>query len=108
MSIVSVAPLNSGFLAGNDRYNYSEDIPQEFMEKREKLNRIAQNHGMDLLTAVLQICAAPAEVSAVIPGTRYGSQAKENVESMKVNIPVAFWEELKHEQQIAENAPVPQ
>jgi D-threo-aldose 1-dehydrogenase len=108
VSIVSGAPLNSGFLAGIDRYNYSEDIPQEFMEKRERLNQIAQNHGTDLRTAALQFCAAPAVVSAVIPGTRYGSQAKENVESMKVEIPMAFWEELKHEQLIAENAPVPQ
>ncbi len=107
VSVVSGAPLNSGFLAGIDRYNYSEDIPQEFMEKRERLNQIAQNHGTDLRTAALQFCAAPDVVSTVIPGTRYASQAKENVESMKVKIPMGFWEELKQEKLIAENAPVP-
>lgn len=108
VSIVSGAPLNSGFLAGIDRYNYSENIPEGFKEKRDKLTRIAQNHGTDLITASLQFCAAPSVVSAVIPGTRYGKQAKENVESMKKKIALGFWEELKKEKLIAENAPVPQ
>ena len=107
VTLISGAPLNSGFLAGIDRYNYSEEIPAGFKEKRERLSQIAEKHGTDLRTAALQFCAAPSIMAAVIPGTRYASQAKENVESMKVKIPSDFWQELKEENLIAENAPVP-
>src|SRR5690606_112100 len=107
VSIVSGAPLNSGFLAGIDRYNYSTDIPAAFLEKRDRISRIALAHGVDLRTAALQFSAAPSVVSAVILGTRYPDQAKANVASMKTKIPSAFWEELKKEGLIAAHAPTP-
>src|SRR5690606_27819639 len=107
VSIISGAPLNSGFLAGIDRYNYSTDIPPAFLEKRQKITQIASRHGVDVRTAALQFCAAPKVVSAVIPGTRYPDQAKENVASMKVKLAGAFWDELKSEKLIAPNAPTP-
>lgn len=107
VSIVSGAPLNSGFLAGIDRYNYSTNIPPAFLEKRQKINQIALRHGVDVRTAALQFCAAPEVVSAVIPGTRDPEQAKENVASMKVKLPGAFWEEMKREKLIAPDAPTP-
>lgn len=107
VSIVSGAPLNSGFLAGIDRYNYSNDIPAAFLDKRQKISDIASRHGVDVRTAALQFCAAPEVVSAVIPGTRYLNQARENVVSMSVKIPGGFWEELKAEGLIAAHAPVP-
>ncbi len=105
--IISGAPLNSGFLAGIDRYNYSRDIPAGFKEKRERIKGIAKKHGVDLRTAALQFAAAPPEISAVIPGTRSAQQAKDNVQSMKVKIPADFWAELKKQKLIAGNAPVP-
>lgn len=107
VSIISGAPLNSGFLAGIDRYNYSTDIPPVFLEKRQKISQVASRHGVDVKTAALQFCAAPEVVSAVIPGTRYPGQAKENVASMKTKIPNIFWEELKKENLIATHAATP-
>lgn len=107
VSIISGAPLNSGFLAGIDRYNYSDNIPPVFMDKRQKIHQIASRYGVDVRTAALQFCAAPEVVSAVIPGTRYPEQAKENVASMEVKIPNEFWEELKSGNMIAAHAPVP-
>lgn len=107
ISVVVGAPLNAGFLAGADRYNYWGEMPEGFKKKRELMSKIAQNHGIDLRTAALQFSAAPSTVSAVIPGTRYAHQARENVESMSVKIPSDFWAELKEGQFIAEKAPVP-
>ncbi|HLU88369.1 MAG TPA: aldo/keto reductase [Cyclobacteriaceae bacterium] len=107
VSIVAGAPLNSGFLAGINRYNYSTNIPEGFLEKREKISRIASAHGVDVRTAALQFAAAPSVVSAVIPGTRYPEQARANVASMKTKIPGDFWEELKQEELIAAHAPTP-
>lgn len=107
VSIVSGAPLNSGFLAGIDRYNYSNEIPPQYLEKRKRIQSISAQHGVDMRTAALQFCAAPAVVSAVIPGTRDAAQARENVEAMKVKIPSEFWAALKQEGIIEEHAPVP-
>ncbi len=106
-SIVVGAPLNAGFLAGLDRYDYSGTIPAGFKEKRAKMNRVAENHGTDLRTAALQFTAAPSVVAATIPGARDATQARENAASMKEKIPAAFWAEMKQEKLIAENAPVP-
>lgn len=106
-SIVVGAPLNAGFLAGLDRYDYGGNIPEGFKEKRVKMNRIAKAHGTDLRTAALQFTAAPSVVAATIPGARTALQAKENAASMKATIPADFWAEMKKEKLIAENAPVP-
>jgi len=107
VSLVIGAPLNAGFLAGVDRYNYGGTIPDGFIEKREKISRIAKEHGTDLRTAALQFTTAPKVVSATIPGARSAKQAKENAESMKAKIPAEFWSALKKEKLIAANAPEP-
>ncbi|MAT16931.1 MAG: L-fucose dehydrogenase [Planctomyces sp.] len=107
ISVVVGAPLNSGFLAGRDRYNYSNNIPDGFNEKRQRISRIADEHGVDLRTAALQFCEAHDVVSAVIPGARNASQAEANIKSMTVSIPDGFWEQLKQDGLIAKNAPTP-
>ena len=107
VSIVVGAPLNAGFLAGLDRYDYSGTIPEGFKEKRAKMHRLAETHGTDLRTAALQFTAAPAVVAATIFGARNAMQARENAASMKATIPADFWAEMKQEKLIAENAPVP-
>ena len=61
----------------------------------------------DLRTAALQFADAPAVVSAVIPGARTPEQVLANVASMSVAVPTAFWAELKQQQLIAADAPVP-
>jgi D-threo-aldose 1-dehydrogenase len=109
VSIVVGSPLNNGFLAGRDRFNYAGDRKPKphHIEKRNRLSAIAQAHGVDLRTAALQFSAAPSVVSAVIPGSRRASQPSENVASMSVKIPSGFWAELKQENLIAAAAPVP-
>ncbi len=46
-------------------------------------------------------------VSVVIPGARTAEQARQNARSMRVRIPGDFWAELKAEQLIEADAPVP-
>ncbi len=107
VSIVSGAPLNFGFLAGRNRYNYGSKIPEGMLEKRAAMLKIAEEHETDLRTAALQFCAAPSVVATVIPGARTPTQVRENAESMKAEIPAEFWDALKIEGLISENAPVP-
>ncbi len=107
ISVVVGAPLNSGYLAGRERYNYKDEIPAGIAEKRAKMTEIAGQHGIDLRTAALQFCNAHPAVSAVIPGARTPEQVAANVQSFKVKIPNAFWEDLKRGKLIAQDAPVP-
>jgi D-threo-aldose 1-dehydrogenase len=107
VSLVIGAPLNAGFLAGLDRYDYGGTIPEGFIPKRDKMVKVAKDHGTDLRTAALQFTAAPSVVSATIPGARSPEQVQENMASMKSKIPAEFWEALKKEKLISANAPVP-
>lgn len=107
VSVVVGSPLNNGFLAGRDRFNYGGTIPEGFKEKRARMQQIAAAHKVDLRTAALQFCMAPEDVSAVIPGARKAHQPAENVASLDAKIPADFWAELKAEGLVADRAPVP-
>lgn len=107
VSVVVGAPLNAGFLGGRDRYHYGGTFPAGVKEKRERLSAAAERYGVDLRTAALQFAAAPAVVSAIIPGARSPEQVRANAESMKVAIPGEFWAALKKDGLIAGNAPTP-
>ncbi|MFG0265957.1 MAG: aldo/keto reductase [Rhodopirellula sp. JB055] len=107
ISAVIGAPLNGGFLAGRDRFNYSSRIPNPMKKKLAAISAVATKHGIDIKTATLQFAEAPSTVSAKIPGARTSQQVKENVASMKVAIPEAFWRELKSKGLIAQDAPTP-
>lgn len=107
ISVVVGAPLNAGFLAGVNRYDYSGDFPAGSREKLEKLKNIASRHNVDLRTAALQFAAAPKVVSGVIPGAWNAVQSKANANSFEASIPKQFWDELKRENLIASSAETP-
>ncbi|UII25049.1 aldo/keto reductase [Fulvivirga maritima] len=105
--VVVGGPLNVGFLAGKDRYDYGPDIPEEALKKREKLYEVCHKFDVDLRTAALQFSSAPKEVSTILVGSHTAKQAFENVASLYEDIPVEFWEELRVKGLIAEAAPLP-
>lgn len=107
ISVVVGAPLNAGFLAGVDRYDYSGGFPPGVKEKLSRLQEVASRHKVDLRTAALQFAAAPKVVSGVIPGAWNALQAKANAASFQVQIPAGFWQELKTEKLIQAEAEVP-
>jgi D-threo-aldose 1-dehydrogenase len=101
------APLNAGFLAGRNRFNYGPAIPAEMLAKRENFQRIVQKYDVSLRTVALQFSAAHPVVYAIIPGASTPEQAIQNVVSMTQRIPDALWRELKDQKLIENNAPVP-
>lgn len=100
------APLNAGFAAGRDRWNYGDTIPAEMIEKRRKINTVIAPYGVDLRTVALQFSASHPAVGAVIPGASRPEQAKANAESFAVKIPADLWSDLKSQGLIEANAPV--
>lgn len=107
VSLVIGAPLNSGYLAGNDYFNYSKDIPAGMAEKRQRAQALAKEHGTDLRTAALHFCNAPDVVAAIIPGGSTAEQIRQNVASMAATVPAEFWTAAEEQGLIHPDAPVP-
>lgn len=100
-------PLNAGFLANRDRFNYGDTIPAEMLEKRKKINTIIGKYNVDLRTVALQFAAAHPVVAAVIPGASTAEQASSNALAMATKVPAELWTELKQAKLIEQQAPVP-
>ena len=110
VSFVVGSSLNAGFISGSQRYNYGKEnykIPQQIIEKREKLREVAGRHGVDLRTAALQFSATPDIASALVVGAASEQQIVADYSSMQARIPAEFWAELKERKLIEQDAPVP-
>ena len=110
VSFVIGSSLNAGFISGSPRYNYGKDsykIPAAYLEKRKKLREVAANRGVDLRTAALQFSAAPDVAAALIVGVSREHQILEDYTSMQTKIPAEFWADLKSQNLIEQNAPIP-
>ena len=110
IGILAGGTYNSGILAkgtGADaKYNYG-DAPPEIVAKARQLEDVAARHDVNLKAAASQFVLAHPAVVSVIPGTRQPNRVTENVELLKVSIPAAFWDELRHRQLIRVDAPLP-
>jgi D-threo-aldose 1-dehydrogenase len=110
VSFVIGSSLNAGFISGSPRYNYGKEsykIPPAFLEKRKRLRAVASNHGVELRTAALQFSAAPDTAAALVVGASSEQQILADYTSMQTKIPSEFWAELKAQNLIEQNAPVP-
>jgi D-threo-aldose 1-dehydrogenase len=110
VSFVIGSSLNAGFISGSPRYNYGKEsykIPPAFLEKRKRLREVASNHGVDLRTAALQFSAAPDVAAALVVGASSEQQILADYTSMQTKIPAEFWAELKAQNLIEQNAPIP-
>jgi D-threo-aldose 1-dehydrogenase len=110
VSFVVGSSLNAGFISGSPRYNYGKEsykIPPAFLEKRRRLLEVAGNHGVDLRTAALQFSAAPDVAAALVVGCKSEQQILADYTSMQTKIPAEFWADLKAQNLIEQNAPVP-
>jgi len=104
--VVLGGPFNSGFLAGGAHYDYMP-AKEEQIQKRERLRQIAAGHGVDLAAAALQFGVAHPVVAATIPGASSPEHLQRNAALMHVEIPAAFWDELRIEGLVAQEAPLP-
>jgi len=110
ITLVIGSSLNAGFISGSPRYNYGKEnynIPPQVIEKRERLRAVAARHGVDLRTAALQFSAAASEAVALVVGARSDQQILEDYNSMQAKIPEDFWEELKKQKLIEQDAATP-
>ena len=101
---------NSGILASDlsvgAKFNYA-DAPSEVLEKARGLQKVAARHRVSLKAAASQFALAHPQVTCIIPGTRVPDRVEENLKLVDEPIPSEFWAELKAENLIRQDAPVP-
>lgn len=107
--VVVGSPLNCGFIAGNNRWNYTgKPAPNEIIEKYNRIKKIADNLNVNLVQAGLQFSNAHSIVHSIAIGARSPQQITEDIQAFnpenKVN--PEFWRLLKSEKLISENSPI--
>ncbi|HEY6487472.1 MAG TPA: aldo/keto reductase [Candidatus Cybelea sp.] len=110
MAFVVGSSLNAGFLSGSARFNYGKEnykIPPEAIEKRARLRAVAARYGVDLRTAALQFSLAPDVAVAIVVGCSSPQQVLAGYTSLQTSIPRAFWADLRSENLIESDAPIP-
>ena len=109
-AVVIGGGYNSGILAtgavAGAKYNYSP-APEAVMTKVAAMEAICKRHGVSLPAAALQFVLAHPAVPTIVPGTRTVRQLEQNLDLINTAIPGDFWEELKNEGLLREDAPTP-
>lgn len=109
VSIVIGGVYNSGVLAeprAGARYNYSP-ASSEVLSRAQAIAAVCTRHGVPLKAAALQFPLAHPAVASVLVAGRVPAHLSENLQLMDVEIPPAFWAELKAEGLLHADAPVP-
>ncbi|MFB9950082.1 aldo/keto reductase [Rhizobium puerariae] len=106
VGIVVAGPFNSGLLAGNRKFNYT-DAPADILARVDVLHAACAEEGVSLQAAALQFPLAHPAVVTVVSGARTAGQIKSNVDWFSESIPASFWSRLRQRGLIAESAPVP-
>ncbi|MFC9775059.1 aldo/keto reductase [Paenibacillus chitinolyticus] len=106
MDIVAGGPYSSGVLAGGTHFEYQKASP-EIITKVEKIKNIADRHQISIKAAALQFSLANPAVAAVVPGATRPERIAEDKAALNTVIPAAFWEEMREQQLVAPDAPLP-
>ncbi len=110
IGIMAGGTFNSGILAKGSspgaKYNYA-DAPPEILEKAKGLEEVAKRHNVSLKAASSQFALAHPAITTIIPGTRQPQRVDENYRILEEKIPADFWAEIKGENLIHSDSPVP-
>lgn len=106
VGIVIAGAFNSGILAGNRKFNYT-DAPPELLARVDSLQAACEEEGVTMQAAALQFPLAHPASLTIVSGARNGEQLKANAAWFEEDIPASFWSNLKKRGLIAEGAPVP-
>ena len=109
-SVLIAGPFNSGILAsgaaGTAKYNY-KDAPADVLQKVRRIEAACEHHRVDIAAAALQFPLAHNAVASVVRGAVKPEEVRRNVELMSQPIPPAFWDDLREQSLIHEDAPTP-
>ncbi|MCJ8294586.1 MAG: aldo/keto reductase [Colwellia sp.] len=113
ISVIVGGPYNSGILATGVKdsnrplhYNYKKP-PASVIDKVTKLENICDDFSIPLAAAALQFPLAHPAIISVVVGLNSVSQVESTIANYQAIIPKEFWQTLKDNCLILENAPTP-
>jgi D-threo-aldose 1-dehydrogenase len=110
ISLLIGGPYNTGILATGAvpgaYYNYAP-APGDVMERVASIESVCRRHGVRLASAALQFPLGHPNVATLIPGARSPDEIAQNKATFEVEIPAAFWADLKRHGLLREDAPTP-
>ncbi len=104
--IILGGPYNSGILAGGDTWNYAK-APADVIDKAKAISRVCDSHNIPLCAAALQYPLGSPLVASIIPGARSQQEMEQNIAYFNTNIPASLWSDLRSENLLDEQAPIP-
>jgi D-threo-aldose 1-dehydrogenase len=111
VSVIIGAPFASGILVtgsgGDARYAYGQASP-EVQARVRGLEAVCRTHDVPLPAAALQFPLAHPAVVSIIPGAVRPTEVTQNIAAFEMEIPAAFWADLKSADLIDGEAPVPE
>jgi D-threo-aldose 1-dehydrogenase len=110
VSVIVGSPFASGILvtgsAGPQHYAYGQ-ASADIQARVRGIEAVCAAHGVALPAAALQFLLAHPSVVSVIPGGVRPEEVTQNLASVQVSIPAAFWADMKVLGLIDAEAPVP-
>jgi D-threo-aldose 1-dehydrogenase len=106
VDIIVGGPYSSGILAGGTHFEYQKASP-EIISKVERIKSIANRHQISIKSAALQFSLANPAVAAVIPGASRPERIVEDQLALNAVIPDEFWQEMREQELVSHNAPLP-
>jgi D-threo-aldose 1-dehydrogenase len=111
-AIVVGGVYNSGILAVGTKtnaplyYDY-EPAPEAIIAKVRAIEAVCDRHDVPLAAVALQFPLAHPVVASVIPGLDSPARVKQTLALYRHKIPAALWQELKSENLLRQDAPIP-
>jgi D-threo-aldose 1-dehydrogenase len=117
VSIMAGGIFNSGILASYGQsskntdnelayYNY-QPANEPIKRKVKALHHVCLEYDVPMAAAALQFVLAHPAICAALPGSADISQAQQTLQHYQMLIPSAFWQDLKYQGLLDEQAPVP-
>ncbi|MEM5475667.1 aldo/keto reductase [Pacificibacter sp. AS14] len=111
VGIILGGPYNSGILATGAiegaRYDYAP-ASKDILQRVRKLEDVCAAHATPLIAAALQFPLGHSAVKSVIPGASNPDEVRQNVKIFETPIPGALWTDLKAQDLIRQDAPIPE
>jgi D-threo-aldose 1-dehydrogenase len=110
--VIVGGPYNSGILAVGTRtraaasYDYAP-APPEVRSRVARIEAVCDRHDVPLAAAALQFPLAHPQVASIIPGIASVAQLHETLRFYRTPIPARFWQDLKSEGLLRDDACVP-
>lgn len=111
ISVVVGGVMASGILATgavpNAVFRNAQAEPH-IIEKVAHMEQVCKSHGVNLTAAALQFPLAQPAIRTVLAGARTAEQVRKNVADIIAPIPAALWSDLKSENLLRVDLPVPE